>query len=328
MIAKVVPQVSVIVPTYNRESYLKQAVDSVLKQQGCSYELIVIDDGSTDNTHQLLQPYRDRLRYVYQDNRGVCAARNRGIELAQGDFIAFLDADDFFFSDKLAAQIALFSAQPDLGIVHSGWCRVDSEGKKLLEVRLWENIPELNLESWLRWKPVLPSAMMFRRQWLELVGGFDSQYTVAEDVDLVLRLALKGCKSAWLPRLSVGYRQHEGSAMGNALSQGRDLSKLLDNFFSQPEVPPSIRLLEKQLRYGTLVWIAWYLYHTGQKREMLYYLQQSQRYSNYSPVATAISWTESFAEYSRNYGEKLDVDSLCLSQEWQELMRWLVKCPV
>lgn len=327
MLVKNLPTVSVIIPTYNCDRYLAQAVSSVLSQTECDYELLIIDDGSTDNTRQVLQLYQDRINYVYQNNQGVCASRNHGINLAKGEFVAFLDADDFFLPGKLAAQVAIFRAQPNLGIVHSGWRRVDIQGKTLIDICPWENIPELNLETWLRWKPVLPSAMMFRREWLKQVNGFDTKYTVAEDVDLVLRLALAGCPADWLREITVCYRQHQKSAMSNGLPQAHALSTLLDNFFAQPNLPEKIRLLEHQVRYGTLVWVSWYLYHTGQVKEMMIYLQRAWQYSNYLPVETAINWVESFAEFAQSNGENLDTDSLCKSREWRELMQWMITRP-
>lgn len=318
------PKISVVIPTYNCAGYITQAIESVLNQTNCNYELLIIDDGSTDNTRQILQPYSKVLRYVYQNNQGVCATRNHGIKIAQGEYVAFLDADDFFLPGKLAAQLAVFEAQPDLGIVHSGWRRVDSQGQTLMDVQPWENIAQLNLESWLQWKPVLPSAMMFRRQWLEKVGGFDPQYTVAEDVDLVLRLSLAGCQAQWLRQVTVCYRQREESAMTDGLPQARDLTTLMDNFFSQPNLPENIRLLEKEVRYGTLVWIAWYLNHTGQSDQMIPYLQRACNYTPYLPMATVVNWADSFAEYARNIGVEFDADSLGKSPEWRNLMGWVI----
>jgi glycosyltransferase involved in cell wall biosynthesis len=110
------PQVSVVIPAYNCAAYVGQAVDSVLRQTYTDWEIIVVDDGSRDDTKLILEQYGDRIRYIYQQNQGVSIARNRGIELARGEFIAFLDADDYFLPDKIAAQIAVFAAQPNLGI--------------------------------------------------------------------------------------------------------------------------------------------------------------------------------------------------------------------
>lgn len=318
------PTVGVIIPAYNCDRYIVQAVESVLAQQDCQYEIIVIDDGSTDSTEQVLEPYKDRIRYIKQENQGVAAARNNGIGCARADLISFLDADDYFLPGKLARQAEILLRRSDLGMVHSGWQRVDSQGNKLLDVRPWEQVPELDLENWLRWKPVLPSAMMFRREWLQYVGGFDARFPPAEDTNLVLKLALKGCKTAWLRQITVCYRQHESSAMHKGLPQARSLMAVTDDFFAQPNLPPKIKLMEQSVRHGTLVWIAWYLYHTGHKLETIKHLQQAWQYRHNSGIETLIVWVESFAEFARNWGVELSVNDLTSSQEWQDLVRWII----
>lgn len=317
--------ISVIIPTYNCARYIVQAIESVLQQRDCQYEIIIIDDGSTDSTQEVLQPYRDRIRYIRQQNQGVAAARNHGIDVAQADLIAFLDADDYFLPNKLARQGAIFTKRPDLGIVHSGWQRVDSRGNKLLDVCPWKKIPELNLDTWLRWKPVLPSAMMFRREWLQYVGGFDARFPPAEDTDLVLKLALKGCKSAWLRQITVCYRQHEQSAMHKGLPQARSLSAVTDNFFAQPDLPDKVRLAEHAVRYGTLVWTAWYLYYRGHQDEMVKYLQRAWNYRPFAAIETVINWTDSFAEFSQDWGIEFDVNVLTHSPEWRQLIKWVMQ---
>jgi glycosyltransferase involved in cell wall biosynthesis len=319
------PAVSVIIPAYNCDRYIVQAVESVLQQEDCSYEIIIIDDGSTDATEEVLAPYRDRLHYVKQKNQGVAAARNHGIAISKADFVAFLDADDYFLPDKLAPQADILIKSPDLGMVHSGWQRVDYQGNKLLDVCPWSQIPELNLETWLRWKPVLPSAMMFRREWLQYVNGFDARFPPAEDTNLVLKLALKGCKTAWLRQITVCYRQHETSAMYKGLPQARSLVAVTNDFFSQPNLPPEVRLMEHSVRHGTLIWIAWYLYYTGHRAEAIEYLQQAWEYRPNSGMEALVSWIESFAEFARNWGVEFNVSSLTSSPEWQELLRWLIK---
>jgi glycosyltransferase involved in cell wall biosynthesis len=317
--------IGVIIPAYNCDRYIVQAVESVLQQKGCTYEVIVIDDGSTDSTKAVLEPYCDRIRYIPQRNQGVAAARNHGIAAAKTDLIAFLDADDYFLPDKLARQAEIFAKRPDLGIVHSGWQRVDEQGNKLLDVCPWEQIPELDLENWLRWKPVLPSAMMFRREWLQYVGGFDPRFPPAEDTNLVLKLALKGCKTAWLRQITVCYRQHDQSAMHKGLPQARSLTAVTDDFFAQPNLPAKVRLMEHSVRYGTFVWIAWYLNYTGHRIETMEYLQKSWNYRSTSALETVINWVESFAEFSRNWGVKFDVNDLTNSDEWKQLIQWVIK---
>lgn len=319
------PKVSVVIPSYNCARYIGQAVESVLSQTFSDWEIIVVDDGSKDHTREVLQVYGHQVRYVRQQNQGVSVARNHGISLARGEFVAFLDADDYFLPDKLARQLTVFEHRPHLGMVHSGWRRVNSQGEPLQDVTPWVNIPQLDLEMWLRWKPVLPSAMMFRREWLEKAGGFDPRFPPAEDTDLALRLALMGCEAEWLRQITVCYRQHENSAMHKGLPQARSLSAVMDAFFARTDLPAKIRLLEKQIQYSTLVWIAWYLHYTGHPVEMVEFLQRSWTYRPYLPMETVINWMESFEEFSTGAGMDLEAGVLTESPEWQQLIHWVLK---
>jgi glycosyltransferase involved in cell wall biosynthesis len=318
------PQLSVIIPTYNCDRYLGQALDSVFSQSYRDYEVIVVDDGSTDHTATLLRSYGSRVQAIHQTNQGVAVARNHGIQAARGEWVAFLDADDFLLPDKLEKRMAIATAQPHLGMIHSGWQRVNSQGEFLMDVQPWLNIPQLNLESWLRWKPVLPSAMLFRRECLEQAGGFDPRFPPAEDTDLVLRLAAMGYETAWLQEITVGYRQHENSAMHKGLPQAKSLAAVIDNFFAQPNLPESIRWLEQQTRYNTLVWIAWYLHYTGHLSEMVEFLQRSWHYSPYRPMETLVHWADGFTAFSQAWGSEFNAEQLARSPEWRSLMQWMV----
>ncbi|HEY9623085.1 MAG TPA: glycosyltransferase [Crinalium sp.] len=323
VITPATPRVSVIIPTYNGDRYLAQAIDSALAQTYRDHEVIVIDDGSTDRTKVILQAYGGRIRAISQKNQGVAIARNHGIAVARGELVAFLDADDVFLPDKLAAQVAVFDTHPWSGMVHSGWQRITASGALLNAVEPWHTVPKLTLENWLRWKPVLPSAMMIRREWLQRSGGFDPRFPPAEDTELVLRLALMGCEADWLRQVTVCYRQHEDSAMHQGLPQARSLAAVIDHFFSHPHLPESIRLLESRTRYNTLVWIAWYLHHTGHPTEMAQVLRQAWAYSPHTPVQTVVHWIDSFAESSRSVGAVLDTYALVQSAEWQQLEHWI-----
>lgn len=319
------PQISVVIPAYNCDRYLGVAIDSALAQTQCQVEVIVIDDGSTDQTAQVLKQYGNQIRALAQANGGVAVARNHGIALAQGDWIAFLDADDYFLPGKLAAQLAVAAANPRLGIVHSGWQRISAKGDLITIVEPWHQVPQLTLESWLRWKPVLPSAMLFRRDWLEKAGGFDPQFPPAEDTELVLRLAAMGCEAEWLRQVTVSYRQHADSAMHKGLPQARSLAAVIDQFFRRTDLPDSIRLQERQIRYNTLVWIAWYLHYTHHFAEMADYLQRSWQYAPYPPIETLIHWADSFTAFSQSWGTEFDAEALASTPEWQTLMQWMMQ---
>ena len=126
------PTVSVIIPTYNRADLLPRALDSVIAQTFEDWEIVLVDDGSADETASLAQTYRQRLGermvYIRQVKTGCCSARNRGIDAARGRFVAFLDSDDEYLPNKLQRQLALFDRRPDLGFVYSDYAYVDTEG--------------------------------------------------------------------------------------------------------------------------------------------------------------------------------------------------------
>ncbi len=126
------PTVSVVIPTYNRADLLPRALDSIIAQSAQDWEIVLVDDGSTDETASLAQTYMqrmgERMVYIRQVKTGCCSARNRGIEAARGRFLAFLDSDDEFMPNKLQRQLTLFDRRPDLGFVYSDYAYVDTEG--------------------------------------------------------------------------------------------------------------------------------------------------------------------------------------------------------
>lgn len=319
MAASKTPQVSVIIPAYNGARYIQQAIESVFTQTYANWELIIVDDGSTDNTREVVQQYGHKLREFSQENQGVAAARNRGILEAQGELIAFLDQDDWFLPDKLMQQVACFQQHPALGIVHSGWQIVSQTGGAISDITLWQSLPQLNLADWLLWKPVFLGAMLFNRNWLEFAGGFNCRYHQAPDVDLVLRLAVMGCQAGWVQETTVCYRQHQGNASLNTPVQVRECQTVLERLFARPNLPNEIRQLERQARYNNLVWSAWRLYLTGHLAEMANYLEKSLSMTPDSPTETVLNWIDFFQKYSREYGKIFDAYFLTNSPDWQAL---------
>lgn len=322
--------VSVVIPTYNCQQYLAKAITSAIHPS--VIEIIVIDDGSTDETAAVVKEVRqsllqqgvgsDVLRYIKQPNQGVSAARNHGIEIASGELIAFLDADDCFLPNKLSCQIACFEADATLDIVQSGWQRVDTHGELLEVVSPWITSPELTLENFLRFKPILPSALLVRRKCL-LNTKFDPELAAAEDVDLMSRLLLAGCRAEWVKEALVSYRQHGHNAMGNSLTQARDLNKFLDKFFGQQTLPEHVRMQERAVRYYTLVWAACCLQRTGHFKEMAQELRQAWHHTPHLPAEAVIYWMDSFEKFGfQQEGEGLR--ALLASQDWQALVSWIL----
>ena len=180
--------ISVIIPTFNRAALLPRAIDSVLRQTHQSFEIIVIDDGSTDHTASVAAEYGNALRYIRQSNAGASAARNCGIREATGALIAFLDSDDTWHPEKLARQAALFST-PAIGAVH---CAIRVEHTERGETKgLYYPGDTLDLHAVLALRIPWPTAMMVRRDVLLEIGGFDETLVASEDWELCIRIAQK-----------------------------------------------------------------------------------------------------------------------------------------
>ena len=184
------PLVSVIIPTYNRANDLGRSIDSVLSQTYSDYELIVVDDGSTDATPSLLSTYDRRLRIIRQNNQGVSAARNTGIKSAKGKFIALLDSDDAWLPEKLAQQTAFFKAHPQAMLCQTEeiWIR---NGKRVNPKKKHQKYSGMIFEKTLPLCLVSPSAVMIRRALFDEIGFFDETLPACEDYDLWLRITWK-----------------------------------------------------------------------------------------------------------------------------------------
>lgn len=191
------PLVSVIIPTYNRAKYVTLAIDSVLAQTYTDYEIIVVDDGSTDNTREVLSPYMHRIKYIYQDNAGAYSARNLGIREAKGEWIALLDSDDRWLSEKLARQMEC--------VYRTGIkaCFTNSEffdGEKLVERYPTKYKKTVNKEEVITdpfalftidGPPLSIVTMLAAKDLLEKVGRFDEKFRIGDDTRLIFSLALE-----------------------------------------------------------------------------------------------------------------------------------------
>jgi glycosyltransferase involved in cell wall biosynthesis len=182
------PKVSVIIPAYNRAYILGEAIDSVLSQKFKDLELIVVDDGSDDETEKVVSSYTHRLTYIYQEHRGVSAARNRGIEHAQGDYLAFLDSDDLWLKDKLYLQMKFMESHPEVLICYTEeiWIR---KGVRVNPMKKHRKYSGMIFEHCLPLCIISPSSVLIARSLLEKIGGFDEELEACEDYDLWLRIS-------------------------------------------------------------------------------------------------------------------------------------------
>ncbi len=180
--------VSVVIPTYNCSAYLAEAIESVLEQTRLPDEIIVVDDGSTDDTVACLEAFGDRITVFRQEHLGAAAARNHGIEEASGDWVAFLDADDLWVAEKLEKQIAALEASREAALSFTNRATFDAEMKPLSGHR--RNVVGGEVTRAL-FEHTFITGVVVRRDLLRKLGGFDESLPVCEDYDLWLRASLE-----------------------------------------------------------------------------------------------------------------------------------------
>lgn len=208
------PKVSVIIPCFNGAKYLRQAIDSALNQTYPNIEVVVVNDGSTDDSGVIACSYGDRIVYVEQANSGLSAARNAGIGASSGELITLLDADDVLLPDCVANRVALLRDE-EVGLVAGYFREIDAEGKlrpRIPELRRIGQLPAFRQAVRRNWGP--PAGWTFRRRCVELCGGFDPLLRSCEDWDFVIRVASR-YKIAYDPTVQVHYRLSEGQMSSN-----------------------------------------------------------------------------------------------------------------
>ncbi|MBN2161945.1 MAG: glycosyltransferase [Pontiellaceae bacterium] len=189
--------VSIVIPAYNAAGIVKKAIDSVLAQTYRPLEIIVIDDGSTDETGRVCRGYGDCIQYVYQSNQGASAARNHGIRLARGEYIGFLDSDDHYLPEKISELVGLFEEFPEAGAVTGAFIQKTEAGERITpepglvfgDDEIQRGIIDYFMCEYRGCWVVHTNTILIRRQVLKLVGSFNESYRFGEDVDLWCRIA-------------------------------------------------------------------------------------------------------------------------------------------
>ena len=201
-------QISVIIPTFNRQSELRRALRSVLRQTRQADEIVVVDDGSEDETREMVQTEFPRVKYHYQSNRGVSSARNTGISLAMHPWIALLDSDDEWLPQKLDMQCAALQGQPEMLLCHTDeiWIR---RGKRVNPMHKHQKFGGYIYEKCLPLCAISPSSVMLHRKLIDEIGLFDESLPACEDYDMWLRLCSRYSVLYIDEPLIVKYGGHE-----------------------------------------------------------------------------------------------------------------------
>lgn len=225
------PLVSVVIPNYNYARYLSKAISSALAQHYPNVEVIIVDDGSTDESIEIIESFGERVKLIRQRNQGVGIARNTGANVAKGKMLAFLDADDYWHPDKLKKQIEKMQSDREIGLVHCGFWHVDANDEPIDERLDGE-------EGWvadklMKLEPVLSSTtLIVRKDAFEAVGGYDVNKDLhpAEDWEFVYRVARK-YKLGFVAEPLMYYRQHGGGGHNDNRRMERALTIGLEKIF-------------------------------------------------------------------------------------------------
>jgi len=234
------PGVSIVIPAYNYARFLPFAVESARSQDYPKFEVVVIDDGSTDNTAEVMKQYSAPVRYVYQENAGLSAARNSGIREAKYDFVMFLDADDELMPGMLRACMTRFATLgPDFGLIGCDCVFVDIDGKPMKITRRHpESEREITVKDILLRTRFSPTGAVCRKEVFDKCGGFDTSLKSTEDRDMWIRIATH--YRVWhMGRQLVHIRKHGDNMSNNAARQSANMVVVLNKAYRSGAVPRS-----------------------------------------------------------------------------------------
>ena len=240
-----IPKVSVVIPTYDRIETLPRSLDSVIKQTFSDWELIVVDDGSTDGTDEMVLRDYPAVRLHRQENAGVSAARNAGVALTAGEWIAFLDSDDAWLPEKLEWQLSALANEPELRLSHTDeiWIR---NGKRVNQPKEYAKSGGSIYRRCLPLCCVCPSSVLLRRDLFDEIGGFDETLAVCEDYDLWLRITAREPVHYLDQALVRKYGGHEDQLSTTTWGMDRYRIRALEKILSEKILSPKDQLLTKE----------------------------------------------------------------------------------
>jgi glycosyltransferase involved in cell wall biosynthesis len=274
------PKVSVIIPTYNYAHFLPEALNSVLDQTYKNFEVIIVDDGSTDNTKDVLKSFLNdqRIRYIYQENSGLPATRNRGIKESKGQFVAFLDSDDVWLPAKLEKQILLFDNDEEIVLVYCGAEFIDVDGERIPDPG-YKPIPGATYKDllYVNWVIGSGSSVLIRKSVFGEAGFFDESLTGLDDIDMWIRI-LRNRKSDYVDEVQVKIRRHRSMEVANTVVIKKREKAYFHHMQKYMELFPELKEEKKNAYYQTYRKLFYKSYEVGRFKDMLPYFLKACSY--------------------------------------------------
>ncbi len=260
------PKVSVIIPTYNREQFIARTIQSVLNQTYKDFEIVVVDDGSTDTTKEKLGTFGSKIKLIEQPNSERAVSRNNGVKNSSGEYIAFLDSDDAWIQDKLEDQVKLLDSRPEVILTYGQSLRINEKGEKIKTAkRQLEGFSGNVFENLLMRNFVVSPTPTIRREFFEKTTGFQSKYIPYEDWEFWLRFSLLG-KFYFLDKPFAYYRIHKNQSVKllEAEKIERVTTLLLEDSFRLKEIPEKIK--DQSMGLANLRFSYWYILANQNKK--------------------------------------------------------------
>lgn len=270
------PKVSVLLPAYNRANYISQAIQSILDQTYGDFEIIVVDDGSTDNTAEVVRRFTDpRVRYIYQENKGICGSLNTAFRTARGEHIALLGSDDIWFPQILELEVPILDQNPDVCLVYSKAHAMDQEDNPLPQVQgLAERYEGETFKSLIYGDCVCGITAVMRRDAVERAELWDETLSGNEDWDMWLRLSLQG-RFYFIDEFLAAFRIHPGNYTGTRSdTYGRltlDRIRVLDKVFALPSNPSWVDEMKPVAYRNVYIFVALRWLAIGRIHDSLHY---------------------------------------------------------
>lgn len=225
--------VSVIIPTYNNAKFINEAINSVLKQTYKNFEIIVVDDGSTDNTKRILESYikGNEIKYIYQENKGTSSAKNAGIKNSRGEYIKFLDSDDLLLPECLKLQIDFLERNKNFDIVYSNFYYFDNTGQKFVFANHLKNADKIRptgdlLPYLLYGNFIAINTLLFKKEVMDKVGFFNEELSHHEDLEYLLRIAIKKIKFGYIHQFLASCYLRSDSLSTNKIKMAETLFQI------------------------------------------------------------------------------------------------------